>query len=67
MKMGKKKKIILPLMMAGMRRDPECMVAIKEIKVSYTQKQSSFSIHLTQPPTVDQLLLNNGQYKPKKG
>lgn len=54
-------------MMAGMRRDPECMVAIKEIKVSYTQKQCSFSIHLMQPPTVDQLLLNNGQCKPKKG
>lgn len=54
-------------MMAEMRRNLECMVAIKEIKVSYVKKQCSFSIPLMRPPTVDQLLLNNSQCTPKKG
>lgn len=48
-------------MMAGVRMDLECMVAIKEIKVPYTKTQYSFSIHLMRPPTVAPLLLINSQ------
>lgn len=54
-------------MMAGMRRDLECMVAIKEIKVPYTKTQYSFSIHLMKPPIADPLLLKNRQCTAKKG
>lgn len=40
MKMGKKNKVMLHLMMAGMRRDLKYMVAIKEIKVPNTKNST---------------------------
>lgn len=53
-------------MMAGMRRDLECMIAIKEMKVPYTKTQYSFSTHLMRPPKGDPLLPSNSHCRPKK-